>query len=113
MKKMTLAWMTLVMMLSACTAIPPKQTIPATTTEEQVAAFIADQARFDQVITRIERHQGQWFGMGYENQTQTLQINVEFHPDRVPNPKQLAKMERGLSQIAGLPVTILPVRVIL
>ena len=100
-------------MLNACTTLQPKQIIPATTTEEQVTAFIADQARFDQVITRIEQHQGQWFGMGYENQTQTLQINVEFHPDRVPNLKQLARMERELSQIAGLPVTILPVRVIL
>lgn len=110
MKKMTLAWTALVMMLSACTTIPPKQTIPATATEEQVMAVFENDDFFEKVAAWAKQYQSQWLAMGHDYETQKLRISIEFPEGKVPNPTRLAKMEQELSQIAGLPVIISPER---
>ncbi len=109
---MSKTWMAVVavLMLNACTTLQPKQTIPATATEEQVIAVIADDAKFEQISTWINQHQSQGLAMGHDYETQKLRISIEFPEGKVPNPTRLAKMERELSQIAGLPVIISPER---
>lgn len=109
---MSKTWMAVVMvlMMNACTTLQPKQTIPATATEEQVMVVIADDAKSEQISTWINQHQSQGLAMGHDYETQKLRISIEFPEGKVPNPTRLAKMEQELSQIAGLPVIISPER---